>query len=441
MNRFKNLTLLILAFLLSGLIASSQNDDLELKLFNLPDVVFEKLENKDNLTSYLLKIKQPLDHTDSAKGYFYQRAYLTHVGFNHPMVMITEGYNRDSNVIYELTDLLHANQIMVEHRFFGESIPDSVDYDYLNLKQATADLHRINRLFKELYSGKWLSTGISKGGATTIFYRYFYPNDVDVSVPYVAPINRSFEEKRIYTFFDTIGTKKCRKKIEDFQKTVLQKKNQIKPLLEFYSLGARAEYTYLSPEAAFEYTVLEYPFSFWQYGHNCQNIPDKNSSPEKLASHLLSISDITFFSDRAMSAYGSHYYQSATEMGYYGYETKPFKGLLKALPTDKNPHAAFVPEKIKTTFNGQLLQEVNQWLASDKANNFIYIYGGIDTWSASAVPVNRKVNSLWFFLNNKHHGNARIANMTGNEKLLLVKTLENWLGIVIKNRKYKNKNF
>lgn len=431
MLRLRNILLPILFFLLTGSIAFSQNDDLDIKLFDLPDVVFEKLGHNDSLTAYLLRIKQPLDHRDSTKGYFYQRAYLTHLDYSRPTVMVTEGYNRDSNVIYELTELLHANQIIVEHRFFGESMPERLDYDYLNLEQATADLHKINRLFSRIYTSKWLSTGISKGGATTIFYRYFYPNDVDVSVPYVAPINRTYEEQRMYSFFDTIGTKQCRKKIEDFQKAVLQRRDEILPLVKFYGMGAGADYTYLSPEAAFEYSVLEYPFSFWQYGHSCDKIPGKGSPPEKMAAHLLSVSDIVFFSDRAMANYGSHYYQSATEMGYYGYETEPFKDLLKVLPTDKNPHAAFVPNKMDTDFNGQLLADVNQWLQSDKANNFIYIYGGIDPWTASAVPVNPKVNSKWFFLNNKHHGNARISNMTVKEKSLLVKTLEEWLGIKI----------
>ena len=32
-----------------------------------------------------------------------------------------------------------------------------------------------------------LATGISKGGQATMFYRSYFPDDVDISVPYVAP--------------------------------------------------------------------------------------------------------------------------------------------------------------------------------------------------------------------------------------------------------------
>ena len=46
-----------------------------------------------------------------------------------------------------------------------------------------------------------------------------------------------------------------------------ENREQLIPLFKFYSLGAKVSYTYLSLGEAFEYAVLEYPFSFWQYGH------------------------------------------------------------------------------------------------------------------------------------------------------------------------------
>ena len=65
--------------------------------------------------------------------------------------MITEGYDRPKNRIVELTKLLDGNQILIEHRFFGQSLPDTLDYKYLTLKQVTGDLHHINELFKRIY--------------------------------------------------------------------------------------------------------------------------------------------------------------------------------------------------------------------------------------------------------------------------------------------------
>ena len=424
----------VFLFIVLGTMASAQTQNLENLLFELPDLIFEKTTTATALeTVYQLKVKQPVDHTNPSKGFFYQKVYLTHRGFNKPTVIVTEGYNRGQNRIYELTELLNANQLDVEHRFFGESMPEPLDYQYLNLKQASADLHHIRQLFSKIYTKKWVSTGISKGGATTIFYRYFYPDDVAVSVPYVAPINTAFEDQRIYKFLDTIGTDACHKKVRAFQESLLNNREKILPLLKFYSMGSRSEFSYLNLEQAFEYTVLEYPFSFWQYGHSCDIIPNNMASIEDMTAYLLSVSDISFFSDQMMQAYGSHYYQSATEMGYYGYETKDFKGLLTALPTKTNPHATFLPNKMKADFDGQLLKDVNKWLKTE-AHKFIYINGAIDTWSATAVRPNANVDAEWFFMEGKHHGTARIANMNDADKARLIQALEKWLGIDIENK-------
>ena len=427
---------ILTAFLITALFqfSSAQTHSLETLLFELPDVVFKKIETAKNFeATYELRVKQPLDHSDTSKGYFQQRVFLSHRGFDQPTIMITEGYDRPKNRINELTELLKGNQLLIEHRFFGKSVPDTLDYNYLTLKQVTNDLHHIKELFKEVYQNKWLATGRSKGGATTLFYRYFYPNDVDVSVNYVGPINNAFEDKRIYKFLDTVGTKSCRDKIDSFQRYLLKNRNHILPLLKAYSLGANAKYTYHNFEKAFEFAVMEYPFSFWQYGHDCDKIPDKSISYIDAVKYFTSVSDMTFFGDKPTNGYAPHYYQSATEFGYYGYETSEFKGLLKELPTDKNPHAAFTPNKMSAPFNGDLLHKINTWLPIE-GNEIIHIYGTLDTWSASAVPPSSNVDALWFFMEGKHHGNALIKTMNSVEKEKLLTTLERWLSMKISKR-------
>lgn len=412
---------------------NAQTSKLDSLLFELPDVIFTKIETaKDFKVTYELQIKQLIDHTDSLKGHFYQRAFLSHMGFEQPTIMVTEGYDRPENRITELTRLLNGNQILIEHRYFGKSLPDSLDYNYLSLKQVTGDLHRINLLFKSIYKGKWLSTGVSKGGATTLFYKYFYPNDIDVSVNYVGPINNSFEDKRIYKFLDTVGTKACRDKIKSFQRYLLKNKKEILPFLEAYSLGAKAKYTYHNIERAFELAVMEYPFSFWQYGQNCEDIPQNTIPHFDVVKYFTSVSDIAFFSDKLIDFYGPHYYQSATELGYYGYQTGEFKGLLDELSTDENHHATFLQNKMKAPFDDHLLKEINTWLPKE-GNKIIHIYGTLDTWSATSVPPSEDVDALWFLLKGKHHGNARIKSMNPTEKKRLIATLERWLLIKIKD--------
>ncbi len=411
----------LLFFSLSG------QNTLEQKLFDLPDVTFKTIDTPDGFkAAYELKIRQPIDHSDPGQGYFYQRAYLSHRGFDRPTAIITNGYDRPTNRITEVAELVNGNQISVEHRYFGASCPDSMDYNYLTFDQVTADLHKITMLFKKIYSGKWISTGISKGGTTTIFYRYFYPDDVDVSIPYVAPLNYSDEDPRIYAFLDTIGSASCRDDIHSFQVHMLKNREKVLPYMKWYSKGKSLEFSYLKLEEAYEYAILEYPFSFWQYGWDCNAIPDDSADLDTHMEHFIDVVGLDFYSDASMTGYASHYYQSATEMGYYGFEIEDFKSMIKYLPTHSNPSASFVPGKMAVTFDGTLTNKVADWI-KEQGNNFIYINGGIDTWSATAVPPSDKTNSLWFFMPGKHHANARIKNLEEKNRTLLVSTLSEWL--------------
>ena len=408
-------------------ILSSQN--VESFLSNNSDIKFKNIKTPKNYTSaFELTINQFIDHENPDMGTFQQRVFYNHKSSDRPTVIVTEGYTASSNYVSELAKLLNANQLIVEHRYFGKSLPQKEGYDYLNLKQATSDYHNINQIFREIYPEKWVSTGISKGGMTTILYRYYYPDDIDVSIPYVAPVNKEFEEKRIYSFLDSIGSTECRNKLKQIQTRLLKNREQVLKHIKWYSKGASLQFTYMSMEEAFEYAVLELPFSFWQWGGKCEEIPSDESDMEADLEYLINVAGISLFADHLIKYYQPHYYQAATEGGYYGYRTSRFKNLIKALPLDKNPHAAFLPKGMKVEFNKTLNLKVHEWLA-ENGNQFIYIYGANDTWSASGIKPTKDIDALWFYLKDKHHGTARIKNMTVKNKELLTKKLYEWLDL------------
>jgi hypothetical protein len=419
-------------FFFSLLQAIAQSDELQLEkeLHNLPGLTFKKVsESGAKNPKYELLIKQPLDHQHPEKGFFYQRAILLHKGFSHPTVIQTEGYwlGRPSN---ELEKLFDANDLDVEYRFYGKSLPDSLHWEYLTIEQATADLHAVNELFRNIYKGKWISTGISKGGETTLYYKYFFPNDVDLSVPYVAPLDNSLEDKRIYHFFDTIGTPECRNRIYQAQVFLLQNEKEALEKLQAYSIGANLHYTYTgSIGKSFEYAVLEYPFSFWQYFGVCDSIPTDNNLDHYIAS-LLKISDIASFSDEGIKQFEAHYYQAATQSGYYGYNIAPFKKYLHFFT--ENPSAAFPPKSASIkAFDGSLNEKVAKWLW-DSGNNILYIYGGIDTWTSAGVIVSDKVNSKRFVIPFATHATARIRNMSPEMKEEFVQKVKEMTGVEVR---------
>src|SRR5512133_3494225 len=181
MTKLLRASLLIVLLLTAWQIGFSQN--LEERVKSLPGIIsVSKMEpNPFFSEALIIMVKQPLDYQHPELGTFPQRVILSNLGFEQPVVFITEGYGGDygANTKYlnELCPLLHANQLFVEHRFFGKSVPDSIDWKYLTVENAAADQHHIVELFKHLYDKKWISTGISKGGETVLYHRALYPMD------------------------------------------------------------------------------------------------------------------------------------------------------------------------------------------------------------------------------------------------------------------------
>jgi len=396
--------------------AQSEKAQLESLLFNLPDVQF-KLHSKpeDKHLKYLLTIKQPLDHLHPEKGSFYQSAVLTHKGFARPTVMETEGYEGrlDGN---EIEAMLDANNINIEHRFFGTSKPDSLQWDYLTFEQVTADLHRINQLFRTIYKSKWVSTGISRGGTLSIYYKSLYPDDVDLTVPYVAPLTTALEDKRIYHFLDTMGSPECRQKLFNVQRFLLEHEAEAVAKLRWYAKGKGITYeNYNSLEEAFEYWVLEYPFSFWQMtSMTCDAIPT-NKSVDDYLEHMINIRYIPLLADKYIKRWAANGYTARTQMGFYGYDLARYRKYLRHIKGE-NPTAAFVPKDIPLkAFDSSFTKQVSNWL-DEKGNDLLYIYGSRDTWSACRVMVSNKVNSKSFLLPGADHFEARVKNMPASMK-------------------------
>ena len=50
---------------------------------------------------------------------------------------------------------------------------------------------------------------------TAIFYRRFFPFDVDGTVAYVAPLSFGAPDERYPTYLDTIGPSRCRQAVRD----------------------------------------------------------------------------------------------------------------------------------------------------------------------------------------------------------------------------------
>tara|TARA_R110001583_G_scaffold10417_2_gene47824 strand:+ start:3252 stop:4538 length:1287 start_codon:yes stop_codon:yes gene_type:complete len=424
LSKFKSLILIILIGILAA--CQSKAPNLYSQLSELPEVTIEKIEGDTTFTEYYeMWFTQPIDHENPKLGSFKQRVLLGHHDLSKPMVVEIQGYNIWTEKAGELSKLIDANQLTIEHRYFKQSRPDSLLWDKLTIKQAAADQHAVIQALKKIYKNKWISTGISKGGQTTIYHRYFYPNDVDISVPYVAPMNLSREDKRIHEHLTTVGTEESRKKVNDFQVACFEKKADLIPLLENLAIEKNWEFS-MGIEGALDMNILEYSFAFWQWGNtNLTDIPNSNANAEELFKHLTKTSPFTFFEAKDIITQQPFFYQALTEIGMYSYEVAPFS---KYISYDKDLTFDFtLPWGVNGNFNSTSMQAVNKWLQTD-AEKMLFIYGEYDTWSATQVDLkdNSKCKK---FINPEGAHRTRIHSFPPKMQEEIIKTLETWLAI------------
>jgi len=252
--------LLSISFFLVCNFVCAQDEIVDELKKHLPGISIEEMDAGQHFNRvFKILIDQPLDHQNPSAGTFQQKIYLSHVDKKAPNVIATEGYSCRYRV-YEPTEFLQANQIQVEYRFFGESKPENYDYKYLTNEQAMDDLHRIRTLLGKIYCKKWLSTGISKGGTTTLIYKATYPEDVEVAFPYVAPLPMAREDKRCDENHLSRGTEDCRNRLEHFQREILKDRDQIIPWVDSLRLLNNMTFDLVGLEEAFEYAVLEFTF-------------------------------------------------------------------------------------------------------------------------------------------------------------------------------------
>lgn len=381
---------------------------------------------------YVFFIRQQLDAKDASKGWFEQRVVLCHRGFDRPTVLVTEGYNARyamrENYMDELSKLFETNVITVEYRYFDQSMPNPCNWDYMTVENSLYDLHHVNETLHAMYKGKWISTGISKGGQTTMFYRSYFPDDVDISVPYVAPLNKSVEDGRHEKFLQyQVSTKENRQKVLDFQLLLFKRKAALLPMLEQYCKNQ--QYTFNVPIAEiFDFTVMEYSFAFWQWGDDLTKIPTSKATDKELFDYLMRISEPGYFSNQNPNF--PFNYQAARELGYYGYYTQPFKKYLSIKSAKGYLKRLMVPKgQEKVQFSPVLYNHTVDFLTKNDPK-MVYIYGDIDPWSASGVyglPFTKNKKNLHVYMCKGGSHLTRINSFPEPTRQEIIQLISNWL--------------
>ena len=418
LNRFA----IILIFVCFPLQEIKANDDLFTKLKSLPGVYVKKIEPLTGFKeAFVLALVQPVDHSKPHGAKFTQRIYINHLDYSKPIVFETHGYDVPWHKKRELSYLLYANQIIVEHRYFGQSKPKPLEWKHLTTWQAASDHHRIIELIKTIYTGKWISTGRSKGGMAALFHQVYYPNDVQASVVFVSPIILGLADQRFPEHINNLGNPQTQKKIRDFQILCLKREASLLRIAEIKSQSTKYS---IGINSAFEWSVIEFQNEYWWKNSDADEIPDSTATDNELFDYLNRLSPLGSFSDRTLKYEEPLHFQQSLELGYEGYDIEHLRPYLNTV--ENADPSVFAPKETKSSeFRPEVMREVLANLQNE-ANNIIYLYGENDIYSAAMVKPSDKTNSKVIIAKGLAH-QFRINDLTIETQNLILETLKSWI--------------
>ena len=377
---------------------------------------------------YVLRFTQPVDHDAPGGPTFQQRVSLLHRDGDAPMVALTSGYwdyYRDQP--FELTALLAANQISIEHRFFGESRPAPPAWGHLTIRQMAGDQHAIITALRTIYGAAFVTTGGSKGGMTAIYHRRFYPDDVDGTVPYVAPISFGAPDPRYAAYLDTIGEPACRQAVRDTARELLA--NRRAALLARAEAQAAAQghaFTRVAIGPALESSIASFEWAFWQYygAGWCQYVPAVGAADDPHWDFLDQISPVSDSSDARIAEFDAYYYQAEAELGYPDVGAAYLDGLYQYGDAD---YAGALPTALPPYDGGAAMHDIDAWVQGE-GERLLFVYGQWDPWSGGPFTLGAARDSALYVQARGTHG-SRLGRLAAADREAAFDRLEAWTGV------------
>ena len=415
-------------------------------------------------TVYSILFEQYVDHKDKSKGTFTQRLEFGYNGISSINVFVTEGYYDSghhyisSNDENELAFLLKCNYLTMEHRYFGKSLPVTIEknkessWKYLTTEQAAADAHDVVTEFKKILTGKWVSTGASKSGMTTEMFAYYHPGDVDLYVPYVAPFCNSRSDMRMSKFiYEEAGNlqygearaKELRKEVLYFQVKMLEYRDVLAP--RFYQDGITEKCTFApnaSVDLIYDVAVIEFAIGWWQYYQtysrlesclsmlNTKGSGDETKTQNEFYTYFTSVispSDVSMD-----SVFEPYYIQAYQELGNYGYDIHYIKDALTdqsvfTITEDKAKTALFdlvlSEEQLEFEQKDLMYTNINDMLSSTELQ-FILIYGSSDPWYAVRPDDVKDKDNVTIVVNTNRPHTANISNLNSVDRVELLNKIK-----------------
>lgn len=418
------------------------------RLYSVPGVKsVEECRDSACGTYYRCFIEQPRDHEHPERGTFLQQFRVLHHSDSAAVVFVTEGGQLDSLYWSEAAMLLNANQVIIETRYCGASVPDgNIDWNTMTMQQVAADIHAIIAGMKQtLYAGNYLvQTGKERGGQESLFHRRYYPEDVHQVILYNTPLCVNASDKRIaryqmdlgksgklfgggggrfgtgsatFSFFPTVS--ELNLDIKDFQLLCLNHQDSLLVLFEKYSRERGLTFSRVgTPARALQLTILEYRPAFFGKVVSRELIPYLDLENLRACfEHLVEVSDPAFFSDASVTARQAVSWLALNETGNYKYYTQPFRKVLFKDIQDRSYLYVADMRADEAVFRRKQVKEMVKWVQHE-AKDILFVYGLLDVYSAAKVNV-KKNNSCTRLVSPVQGRNCRFSGFEWGTYLYL----------------------
>ena len=468
----RTFALLIMLLSLANVSEASFKDDL-LTLDGVIsiDEIIQSGDSKPFSEKYIVTFKQYIYWNNPDLGTFPQRVEIGFKGYDNVNIIDISGYELNDKKFavddrHEISKMYDGNYISVEYRYFSKSAPEGFSnkstelWQYLTNENASKDFHNIISQLKEVLSGRWVFTGGSKGGQAANIFAYYFPDDADAYVSYVAPFCDGIDDGRaLEAIYNTIGNerygyeqaRKYRDLMLDFQVEAIKNRDYLQPLFTM-SEDKYADYPLDNAFKHFEATVVDIVFTTWQYDQNFASFdevmkitprlddvstPDVRENQEFLDGLAQLIKDNKDeYYPNGDDPFFPYLVQAAKENGNYGLRLKPLRDELAKQgitlefteETEKNYIALseFNQAQINTfKFNPDMRNKMLEWTKTN-TSNVIMIYGDSDPWYFMRLPETDNEN-IHIFTSSKVAHSVEINSMEDDMKAEITELLNTWL--------------
>ncbi|MBQ7168780.1 MAG: hypothetical protein IJR63_02615 [Synergistaceae bacterium] len=407
---------------------------------------------------YIAWFEQPLDWSSPDAGTFLQRVEIGFSGWENLNVVYLSGYDlSESTWPYddrnEIAKIYNGNYIRIEYRYFGKSVPDGLSdkstalWEHLSNTNASSDFHNIMEQLRTILPGAWVFTGSSKGGQAANIFAYYYPNDADAYVSYVAPFCDGADDPRmseaVYTVIgnERYGPEKAqeyRDLLLSFQLEAVRNREYLQPLIT-----ANDPRGYVTDEhkaaVYFELSVIDFPVTVWQYYQNFDGIKAVLNMPrENIADKKKYLDTVAGMITEEGPVYSSFAYtvQAAKENGNYRpcvkylREAAEREGLHLEIGGDEESYIwnkiSFTEEQMRLfEFDPYMRDEIIAWSHTTESN-VIMIYGNSDPWYFVRLPDVADNPNVHIFTS-EHSHLVSINSMSQEKRDEILSLLDSWL--------------